>query len=249
MSEQASRVPSATPGKPAQPDKARRVRALFDDVADRYDLMNTVLGGGVHHLWANAMMDWLAPRKGMRLLDVAGGTGDIAGRFLKRLGGSGTAVVCDINQRMLEVGRDRAVDRNMVRGLSWLCGNAEALPVEDGFADAYTIAYGLRNVSDLDAALAEARRVLRPGGRFLSLDFSSVELPLLKSPYNVYLDQLLPRAAKLFDVGGSDYLAESIRQFPDQATLAKAISRAGLGRVKYRNLMGGVAALHSAWRI
>ncbi|HJM50317.1 MAG TPA: class I SAM-dependent methyltransferase [Alphaproteobacteria bacterium] len=241
--------PAAHPAKPAQPDKRQRVRALFDDVAERYDLMNTVLGGGVHHLWASSMMDWLAPRPGMRLLDVAGGTGDIANRFLKRLGGTGTAVVCDINQRMLEVGRDRAFNRNQVRGLSWLCGNAEALPIADGFADAYTIAYGLRNVSNLDAALAEARRVLRPGGRFLCLDFSSVVLPLLENPHKVYLDRLLPRAARLFDVPGSDYLAESIRQFPDQATLAKAITRAGLGRVKHRNLLGGVAALHSAWRI
>ncbi len=231
-------------------EKAVRVRALFDRVARRYNLLNDVLGAGVHRLWKAAMVDWLAPRPGMRLLDVAGGTGDIAILFLKTVGGNGSAVVCDINETMLRVGRDRALDKGVTEGIDWLCGNAEALPVEEGSIDAYTVGFGLRNVTDIEAALREARRVLRPGGRFLCLEFSRVRLPAFQRPYDIYSNHVLPRAARLASCGDeAEYLIESIRRFPDQETLSRAIADAGLGLVKYRNLFGGVAALHSAWRL
>jgi demethylmenaquinone methyltransferase/2-methoxy-6-polyprenyl-1,4-benzoquinol methylase len=229
--------------------KARRVRALFDQAAERYDAMNDVLGGGVHRLWAGALIDWLAPHPHMRLLDAAGGTGDIAFRFLERTGHRGTAIVCDINEKMLGVGLKRARDRGIVSGLDWLCGDAQALPVDSASVDAYTIAYGLRNVTDVEAVLAEARRVLKPGGRFICLDFSHVALPMLERPYRLYRDQLLPRVAPLMGIDGAEYLVESIRSFPNQGKLSEALAAAGFGLVKYRNLFGGMAALHSAWRI
>lgn len=222
---------------------------LFDSVAPRYDRLNDLLGGGSHNLWAGALIDWLAPRPGMRLLDVAGGTGDIALRFLDRVGGDGSAIVCDINEKMVRTGRSRCNERKVSPPIEWLCGNAEALPVEDASVDAYTIAYGLRNVNYIDASLAEARRVLKPGGRFLCLDFSHVASPALSVPYDFYSDEVLPRMAQFLGVHGAKYLVESIRRFPDQETLSQKISEAGLERVKYRNLFGGIAAIHSAWRI
>ncbi len=230
-------------------EKNRRVRTLFDDVAHRYDLLNDLLGGGAHRLWAAALIDWLAPRPGMCLLDVAGGTGDIALRFLERVGGDGAAIVCDINEKMLRVGRSRAGARNVRSSIEWLCGNAEALPVKDASVDIYTIAYGLRNVNFIGETLAEAHRVLKPGGRFLCLDFSHVSAPILRSLYDFYSYEILPRAARMLDIRESNYLVESIRRFPDQETLSRTMSDAGLEQVKHRNLFGGIAALHSAWRL
>lgn len=230
-------------------EKNHHVRTLFDSVARRYDLMNDLLGGGVHRLWAGALIDWLAPRPGTCLLDVAGGTGDIAFRFLERVGGNGAAIVCDINEKMLCTGRSRSDERNVSSCIEWLCGNAEALPVKDALVDVYTIAYGLRNVNYISTSLSEARRVLKPGGRFLCLDFSHVVSPILSVPYDFYSHEILPRAARILDVHGASYLVESIRRFPDQETLSQAISDAGLEQVKYRNLFGGIAAIHSAWRI
>jgi len=240
--------------------KAGLVRAVFDGVADQYDVMNDLMSGGVHRLWKTAMIDWLNPRPGSHLLDVAGGTGDIALRFIERLkdknGGTqnrapGHVTVCDINEAMIGVGRDRAVDRGILHEIDWTCGNAEALPVASGSVDAYTIAFGIRNVTDIPAALAEARRVLKPGGRFLCLEFSHVVLPGLKSVYEAYSFRILPALGEM--VTGNreayQYLAESIRRFPDQATFAGMIEAAGLDQVKVRNLSGGIAAMHSAWRI
>lgn len=240
-----------------EPEKARRVRHVFENVSGRYDLMNDLMSGGVHRLWKQAMIDWLAPRPGLRLLDVAGGTGDIAFRVIARLGidRAGRIVVCDLTPEMLRVGRDRAVDRGILPSHPgsprWVCGDAEALPLPDRSVEAYTIAFGLRNVTRIDAALAEARRVLRPGGRFLCLEFSRVAVPLLSELYDLYSFKVLP-ALGGWVAGDRDayrYLVESIRHFPPQDELAGLVAEAGFGRVRYRNLTGGIAALHSAWRL
>jgi demethylmenaquinone methyltransferase/2-methoxy-6-polyprenyl-1,4-benzoquinol methylase len=230
-------------------EKAQLVRAVFDSVAPRYDLMNDLMSGGVHRLWKAALIERLNPRPGQVLLDVAGGTGDIAERFLAR--GGGLAVVCDINQAMLETGRDRAIDRGRLAGLHWLGGDAEALPVASSSVDAVTIAFGLRNVTRIPAALAEARRVLKPGGRFLCLEFSQVALPLLGRLYDLYSFAVLPALGRIVAGDGDAYryLVESIRRFPAQAALVELMRAAGLEQVSYRNLSGGIAALHSGWRL
>jgi demethylmenaquinone methyltransferase/2-methoxy-6-polyprenyl-1,4-benzoquinol methylase len=242
-------------------EKKTLVRGVFDSVAQRYDLMNDLMSGGVHRLWKAALMDWLNPRPGQHLLDVAGGTGDIAFRFLERTRPRNPApgdtpprarvTVCDINQSMVSVGRDRAIDRGLLGGIDWLCGDAEALPIASGSVDCYTIAFGLRNVTRIDAALAEARRVLRPGGRFICLEFSKVTTPVLAKPYDLYSFEILPRLGRWVagDAEAYRYLAESIRRFPPQEELAERMRAAGLGQVKYRNLTGGIAALHSGWRL
>jgi demethylmenaquinone methyltransferase/2-methoxy-6-polyprenyl-1,4-benzoquinol methylase len=245
--------------RPVAPEEKRTlVRGVFESVAGRYDLMNDLMSGGVHRLWKMTMMDWLAPRPGQRLLDVAGGTGDIAMRFLDRVGGpqraaaSGSAVtVCDLTPAMLAVGRDRAIDRGILSGIDWVAGDAQALPIADHCCDAYTIAFGLRNVADIDRALAEARRVLKPGGRFLCLEFSRVTVAPLARLYDIYSFAVVPLLGQVVvgDRASYDYLVESIRRFPAQEALAARIAAAGLSQVKVRNLSGGIAALHSAWRI
>ncbi len=229
-------------------EKAGLVRGVFDRVAFRYDLMNDLMSGGVHRLWKSAMIDWLNPRPGMRLLDVGGGTGDIAFRFLDQGGGSATVV--DINQEMLEVGRNRAVDAGRMRDVRWLLGDAERLPIADCSVDAYTTAFCIRNVTRIPNALKEARRVLKPGGRFLCLEFSEVVIPLLDRVYDAYSFRVLPVLGRRVagDRDAYQYLAESIRRFPSQAAFARMIGSAGFDLVKYRNLSGGIAALHSAWR-
>lgn len=230
-------------------EKAKLVRAVFDGVATRYDLMNDVMSGGIHRFWKDSLIDWLRPRAGMRLLDVGGGTGDIAFRFRQR--GGGPVVVCDINREMLAVGRDRAIDRNALEGIDWVCGDAETVPLPDRSVEAYTIAFCLRNVTHIDQALAEARRVLKPGGRFLCLEFSQVVLPVFRRLYDRYSFDVLPRIGAMV-AGNRDayqYLVESIRRFPPQEELASRMRDAGLEQVKYRNLSGGIAALHSGWRL
>jgi demethylmenaquinone methyltransferase/2-methoxy-6-polyprenyl-1,4-benzoquinol methylase len=232
-------------------EKPALVRGVFERVAGRYDLMNDLMSGGIHRLWKAAMMDWLAPRPGQLLLDVAGGTGDIARSFLARAGEGARVMVCDLTPAMLTVGRDRAIDRGVIAGIDWLAGDAEALPLADRSVDAYTIAFGLRNVTDIDRALGEARRVLKPGGRFLCLEFSQVVLPVLKELYDLYSFRLLPWMGQIV-AGDRDayiYLVESIRRFPGQEALVGRMSAAGLGLARYRNLSGGIAALHSAWRL
>jgi demethylmenaquinone methyltransferase/2-methoxy-6-polyprenyl-1,4-benzoquinol methylase len=232
-------------------EKPALVRGVFESVAGRYDLMNDLMSGGIHRLWKREMVDWLNPRPGSIVLDVAGGTGDIALRLLRRLGERGRVIVVDATPAMLEVGRDRMIDRGILAGIEWVAGDAERLPVADGSLDAYTIAFGLRNVTHMDLALAEARRVLRPGGRFLCLEFSRVVLPLLDRLYDAYSFAVLPALGRAVagDAASYRYLAESIRTFPAQEELAARISAAGLDRVRYRNLTGGIAALHSAWRL
>ncbi len=229
-------------------EKASLVRDVFDSVASRYDLMNDLMSLGVHRLWKSAMMDWLKPRPGMKLLDVGGGTGDIAFRFRER--GGGPVTVIDANAEMLKVGRDKAMDKGMMDGIEWTLGDAEDLPVADASADIYTTAFCLRNVTHIDRALEEARRVLKPGGRFMCLEFSQVSLPGLEKLYETYSFKVLPFLGKKIagDREAYQYLAESIRRFPAQEPFAGMIADAGLTQVKYRNLSGGIAALHSAWR-
>jgi demethylmenaquinone methyltransferase / 2-methoxy-6-polyprenyl-1,4-benzoquinol methylase len=230
-------------------EKAGLVRQVFDSVAPRYDLMNDLMSAGVHRLWKDTMVSWLAPRPHMTLLDVGGGTGDVALRLLEN-GGEHVTVV-DINHDMIRAGRDRAIDKGRLGSVDWVVGDAEALPVADGSIDAYTIAFCIRNVTRIPAALAEARRVLKPGGRFLCLEFSQVVLPVLDKIYDAYSFNVLPRLGGMIagDREAYRYLAESIRRFPAQAAFARMIGEAGLGQVKVRNLSGGIAALHSAWRL
>jgi demethylmenaquinone methyltransferase/2-methoxy-6-polyprenyl-1,4-benzoquinol methylase len=236
-------------------DRVRLVRAVFDSVAPRYDLMNDLMSGGIHRWWKAEMMAWAKPRPGQILLDAAGGTGDIALRALPRLlpeaGGPGGVIVCDANERMLAQGRDRAIDRGLLAGIEWVCADAVILPFPDRSADLYTIAFGLRNVADLDAALAEARRVLRPGGHFLCLEFTPAVTPLLQPFYDLYSFHVVPLLGQIVagDRAAYAYLVDSIRGFPRQSELSERIAAAGLERVRFRNLTGGIAALHSAWRL
>ncbi|RJF89521.1 bifunctional demethylmenaquinone methyltransferase/2-methoxy-6-polyprenyl-1,4-benzoquinol methylase UbiE [Oleomonas cavernae] len=234
----------------AEADKARRVRGVFDAVAKRYDIMNDLMSGGVHRLWKAALIDWMNPAKGTHLLDVAGGTGDIACRFLDRTGPDARVTVVDINAEMELVGRDRAIDQGRLN-IGWAVGDAEKLPVKDRSVDYVTIAFGIRNVTRIPLALKEMRRVLKPGGRFICLEFSKVVIPGLDQIYEEYSFKAIPRIGKLV-TGNADayqYLVESIRRFPDQDTFAKMIAEAGFERVQVRNLTGGVAALHSGWRL
>lgn len=235
--------------------KAGLVKQVFDSVAGRYDLMNDVMSAGVHRLWKQALIDRLDPRPGESLIDVAGGTGDIAFKALERSRARGAPgceiAVCDINESMLTVGRNRAIDRNLTTGLTWVTGNAEDLPFEDKSFDAYTIAFGIRNVTHLDRALREAYRVLKPGGRFLCLEFSSVVLPGLDRLYDLYSFNVIPKLGQWItgDAESYQYLVESIRRFPDQKRFVRLIEAAGFRRAGYRNMTGGVVALHSGWRI
>ncbi|HEY1794880.1 MAG TPA: bifunctional demethylmenaquinone methyltransferase/2-methoxy-6-polyprenyl-1,4-benzoquinol methylase UbiE [Stellaceae bacterium] len=232
-------------------EKAPLVRDVFDRVATRYDLMNDLMSAGIHRMWKADMVAWLKPRAGQRLIDVAGGTGDIARRVLPALGRTGGAIVCDVNHSMIEVGRTRALDDGILSGLEFLCGDAERLPFADRSFDLYTIAFGIRNVTRLEHALAEARRVLRPGGRFLCLEFTPAVTPLLKPFYDMYSFRILPLLGQIVagDSEAYTYLAESIRRFPPPDALVRMIEATGFGQVRFRSLTGGIAALHSAWRI
>ena len=239
-------------------EKKALVRGVFERVAGRYDLMNDLMSGGVHRLWKQAMIDWLMPRAHWTFLDVAGGTGDIATAILRAVGGpavlaakGGHITVSDINPAMLEVGAARAAKNNIAESLQFLAADAERLPVASNSIDAYTVAFGLRNVTDLDAALREAHRVLKPGGRFLCLEFSKPALPLLGPIYDKYSFTVLPKLGEIVAKDGPSYryLAESIRRFPVQSAFAERIKAAGFDQVKVRNLSGGIAALHSAWRL
>ncbi len=235
-------------------EKQAMVDGVFDSVAERYDLMNDLMSGGLHRLWKSDLVTWLGPPraalKPFRVLDVAGGTGDIAFRIAERSPQSEITVL-DINEAMLGVGRQRAADRRFGRRVSFVSGNAEDLPLPDLTYDAVTIAFGIRNVPRIDKALSEARRVLRPGGRLLVLEFSQVDVAGLEQVYDFYSFNVIPRLGEL--VAGDDeayrYLVESIRRFPSQELFADMIRAAGFARVSYRNLSGGIAAIHSGWRL
>ena len=231
-------------------DKAGMVHGVFTRVASKYDVMNDVMSAGIHRLWKEAMMDWLAPRPGQRLLDVAGGTGDVAFRFLKRAPGA-SAVVCDLTESMLVAGKERAEADSLADRLDWVVGDAMALPFADGSFDVYTISFGIRNVTRIGDALAEAYRVLRPGGRLMVLEFSQVPVPALQWAYDRYSFNVIPVMGQIIagDRDSYQYLVESIRRFPDQETFLQMIIDAGFGQARYRNLTLGVAALHSGWKI
>ncbi len=231
-------------------DKARRVQGVFNSVASKYDVMNDVMSMGIHRVWKDAMMDWLAPRPGQRLLDVAGGTGDISFRFLKRAG-HGHATVLDLTEPMLVEGRQRAEADQMSDRLNWVVGDAMALPFEDNTFDVYTISFGIRNVTRPQEALNEAYRVLKPGGRLMVLEFSQLPNDGLQKLYDLYSFNVIPRMGKLIanDYDSYQYLVESIRKFPDQETFLNMVRTAGFENAKYRNLSMGIAALHSGWKI
>ncbi len=234
-------------------EKEKLVRGVFSSVARNYDLMNDLMSGGVHRLWKDAMVDWLNPQPRWQCLDVAGGTGDIAFRIAKAArhrGSNAQITVCDINPDMLVEGVKRA-EVLKERAIGWVAGDAQNLPMPDGEFDSYTIAFGIRNVTDIEQALREARRVLKPGGRFLCLEFSQVQVPGLDVLYDKFSFDLLPKIGEVVagDREAYQYLVESIRRFPPQAKFAKMIEAAGLSQVSVRNLSGGIAALHSAWKI
>lgn len=231
-------------------EKAGLVHGVFTNVASKYDVMNDVMSVGIHRLWKEAMMDWIAPRSGQRLLDVAGGTGDISFRFLKRAKGA-DAVVLDLTESMLNEGRKRAEAEELSSQLDWVTGDAMALPFEDNTFDVYTISFGIRNVTRIEDALGEAYRVLRPGGRLMVLEFSQLPVDGMQKLYDLYSFNIIPRMGELIanDRDSYQYLVESIRNFPDQERFATMISSAGFDQVKYRNLSMGIAALHSGWKI
>ena len=232
-------------------DKPGLVRGVFDNVASRYDLMNDLMSAGIHRLWKEAMIDWLAPRPGGALLDLAGGTGDITLRALKRTEGALEATVADLTEAMLVEGRQRFRGLKIDADVAWVCADATRLPFEDKSFDYVTMAFGIRNVAEPQKALEEIRRVLKFGGRFLCLEFSQVSPPELARLYDAYSFNVIPALGQLVagDRESYQYLVESIRRFPDQERFAAMMRDAGFGRVDFRNLTHGVAALHSGWRI
>ncbi len=250
-------MPEATFGfrDVAAEEKPRLVRGVFDSVASRYDLMNDLRSAGVHRLWKDAVAARLNPQPGEVILDVAGGTGDMARRFskmaraaqLRRGGDDAQVYVIDYNAEMIAAGRAKGGEPEM----AWSVGDAQRLPVPDKFADAYVISFGIRNVTDVQAALVEARRVLKPGGRFLCLEFSRPPTELLRKAYDAYSFKVIPAIGEVVtkDRASYQYLVESIRRFPDQKTFAGMMTKAGFTRVTYTNFTGGVAALHQGWAI
>lgn len=233
----------------APEEKPGLVGGIFSRVASRYDLMNDLMSAGVHRLWKDAFVDWLNPQPGQCVLDVAGGTGDIAHRIHERTKGKASIVICDINYEMLAAGLSRPGAGNA--DIARVCGDAESLPIETGSQDVYTIAFGIRNVTHLNRALTEAYRVLKPGGRFMCLEFSRVAAPGLDRLYDLYSFAVLPRLGEWVAGDGAAYryLAESIRRFPPQNAFAKMIAGAGFSLVKYRDLSAGIACMHSGWKV
>jgi demethylmenaquinone methyltransferase / 2-methoxy-6-polyprenyl-1,4-benzoquinol methylase len=231
-------------------EKADMVHDVFTRVASKYDVMNDLMSGGMHRLWKDAMMDWLAPRPSQQLLDVAGGTGDVAFRFLKRAPGA-TATVLDMTESMLVAGRQRADADKLADRLDWIVGDAMALPFPNNSFDVYTISFGIRNVTRIEDALTEAYRVLRSGGRLMVLEFSQIPNAGLQWAYDRYSFNVIPVMGQVVagDRESYQYLVESIRKFPDQDRFAEMIRKAGFGQVKYRNVTMGVAALHSGWKL
>jgi len=231
-------------------EKQRRVRGVFDSVASRYDLMNDLMSGGAHRLWKEFTLSLTGLHAGQRALDVAGGTGDLAVGLARQVGKSGMVILSDINAAMLGEGRDRLLDAGLVGNVSCVLANAEKLPFADAQFDCVTIGFGLRNVTDKPAALADMRRVLKPGGQLLVLEFSHPVLPFLKPVYDLYSFRVLPLLGKFVakDEASYRYLAESIRMHPDQETLSGMMRDAGLEDCRYHNLTGGIVAVHRGYR-
>ncbi len=235
----------------AAEEKARRVASVFTSVASEYDLMNDIMSFGVHRLWKRKAVHLCAIRKNFHVLDLAGGTGDIAGLIHKQLGSDGRVTLCDINAGMLQQGRDRFIDKGIVKGIDYVQGNAEALPFEDNSFDCMTIAFGLRNVTDKDAALRSMYNKLKYGSQLVILEFSKIVIPVLDKLYDEYSFKLIPKFGKLVanDEASYQYLVESIRMHPDQNTLSIMMQQAGFEKVQYHNLSGGVVAIHRGYKL
>jgi len=227
-------------------EKAGKVAEVFHSVAGKYDLMNDLMSGGVHRIWKRMTIEMSGVRRGNTVLDIAGGTGDLAAKFSRIVGPEGTVVLADINDSMLKVGRDRLMDLGIVNNVKFSQADAQYLPFPDNSFDVITIAFGLRNVTDKDLALRSMLRVLKPGGRLLVLEFSSPANPILSKIYDTYSFSILPKLGKLFanDADSYQYLAESIRMHPDQETLQGMMDNAGFANTDFHNMTGGVVALH-----
>lgn len=232
-------------------EKKPRVNAVFDSVADRYDLMNDVMSLGLHRFWKWFLLTKTGLKPGQTALDVAAGSGDLSAGLIRQVGRNGRVLVSDINWRMLESGRDRLLDQGAVGNVDYLLADAEALPLKDRSVHCVTIGFGLRNVTDKNAALKSMRRVLKPGGRLLVLEFSKLKLAALEPVYDLYSFQLLPRLGEWLvgDAASYRYLAESIRRHPDQETLARMLAEQGFERCEYFNLSAGIVALHVGYRL
>ena len=250
MSEETGKTTHFGYAEVPESEKAGRVQGVFSSVATKYDVMNDAMSMGIHRIWKDAMMDWLAPRPGQRLLDVAGGTGDISFRFLKRAG-RGHATVLDLTEPMLVEGRKRAEAEALGDSLDWVVGDAMALPFADNSFDVYTVSFGIRNVTRPEVALAEAYRVLKPGGRLMVLEFSHIPNDMMQKAYDLYSFNIIPRMGQMIagDRDSYQYLVESIRRFPDQESFLGMVRGAGFENAKYRNLTMGVACLHSGWKL
>lgn len=228
-------------------EKVNRVADVFHSVAAKYDVMNDLMSGGVHRIWKRITIESSGARPGQKILDIAGGTGDLTRRFAQIVGQSGKVVLADINESMLKVGRDKLIDKGVAGNVEYVQANAECLPFEDNTFDIITIAFGLRNVTDKDTALRSMNRVLKPGGKLMVLEFSKTENPLLTKAYDFYSFNLLPKMGQLIanDAESYRYLAESIRMHPDQETLKGMMDSAGFVQTRYRNLTQGIVALHT----
>ena len=231
-------------------DKSNLVKKLFENVSGRYDLMNDFMSLGIHRVWKKSMLDWLAPRRGQSLIDVAGGTGDIAFNFIKRAKTGANATILDLTESMMIEGKKKTIDLPEESQINWVCGDAMRMPFSDSTFDVYTISFGIRNVTNISKTLSEAYRVLKPGGRLMILEFSSVNNDLISWIYDKYSFNIIPKLGEFVsnDRESYQYLVESIRKFPNQEKFSEMIINEGFKKVKYRDLTFGIAALHSAWK-
>ncbi len=231
-------------------DKSNLVKKIFENVSDRYDLMNDFMSLGIHRVWKESMLDWLAPRRGQSLIDVAGGTGDIAFNFIKRAKTGANATILDLTESMMIEGKKKTIDLPEETQINWVCGDAMMMPFSNCTFDVYTISFGIRNVTNISKTLAEAYRVLKPGGRLMILEFSSVNNDLISWIYDKYSFNIIPKLGEFVsnDRESYQYLVESIRKFPNQEKFSEMIIHEGFRKVKYRDLTFGIAALHSAWK-